>query len=266
MLYRCIVCNKNFEKKERSYICENNHSFDISKEGYVNLLKKQGNKEFGDSVEMVRARHRFFSKDYYHDLKVRISEIVKEFQPSSLLDLGCGEGYYTNYLYDQMNNCDIVGLDISKEAVKIAAKSHKAEFLVGSVQDIPIQNSQADLALNCFSPIDCDEIERILKKPGIFISVQVGIHHLLQLKEFLYENVYLNEVNYLEDSRFSLINEETISFDIHIDNHEDIDALFNMTPYSHHTSLKSKERLKTLETLTTRCDFVILVYQLNKTE
>ncbi len=260
MELRCIVCGKRLRREDRSFRCENNHCFDVAKEGYVNLLRKQGNKEFGDSVNMVRSRRLFFSKDPYKPLKERVFQLVKESNAHAILDLGCGEGYYTNYLAENLPDAEIIGLDISKEAVRLAAKNAGAFYTVASVQNIPLMDDQADLVLNCFSPIDMMEIRRVLKDRGRFVSVQVGKEHLLQLKQSLYDSIYLNEVNYLSEEDFVLTKEETVRFDLTLDNNEDITHLFEMTPYSHHSSLQSKERLKELRQLTTVCEFAILVY------
>lgn len=263
MNFKCPVCNEKLLLKDRNYRCQNNHVFDVAKEGYVNLLRKQGHKEYGDSVDMVKARREFFSKDYYHPLKERLAEIVKQYKPRTMIDLGCGEGYYTNYIYENYN-CDIVGLDISKEAVRLASKANPdVKYVVGSVQDICLFNDSCDMISNLFTPLDLKEIKRVLKKDGHLVLVKVSKNHLLELKQALYDEVYLNDNKPLEDDSLKLVSSEVVEFRIFMDNNKDIVSLFGMTPYSHHTSLESKKRLQKLESLEVTCAFDVEVYCLN---
>ena len=154
----------------------------MAKEGYINLLKKQGGKDFGDSKDMVKARRDFFDKDFYSPLKKRLTQIIDSLNIKSLLDLGCGEGYYTNY-YKETLNIDIAALDISKEAVRIASKRNKnILYMVASVQDLPFFDKSIDIAVNAFTPIDLDEISRVLNEEGYLLTARVGEKHLLQLK------------------------------------------------------------------------------------
>ena len=263
MKIKCPICNEELVKIDNLYRCFNRHSYDIAKEGYVNLLKKQGGKEFGDSIDMVKARRSFFLKDYYAPLKKELTCLINRYNPTTLVDLGCGEGYYTNYF---ARNCDadIMGIDISKEAVRIASKQNKnVIYVVGSIQDIPLFDKSMDLVINSFTPLDLDEINRILKSKAVLITTRVGKNHLIELKEALYDDVYLNNNVPFVDDRFKLIESKTISFIINLETNEDITNLFMMTPYYHHTSLSSKDKLKTLNSLSITCEFNIDVYSKN---
>lgn len=263
MKVKCPICNTELINIGGMYRCENRHSYDIAKEGYINLLKKQGGKDFGDSPDMVKARREFFDKDFYKPLKEKLTEYIKEYNPTNLIDLGCGEGYYTNY-YKQNIDVDIIALDIAKEAVKIASKRNRdIKYMVASVQDIPVFDKDVDLVVNAFTPIDLNEINRILKDNGILITARVGERHLYELKDALYEEVYLNDNKPLVDDRFTLLKADVIKFNIKLDSNKDIVNLFMMTPYYHHTSLESKEKLKLLNNLSVGCEFNIDIYRKN---
>ena len=99
----CPVCNVNIEKIEKTYKCENNHCFDIHKSGYVNLLlsNRMNSKLPGDNKLMVEARRSFLKTGYYSCLKEKLREITDELNPETILDSGCGEGYYTNGIYKE---------------------------------------------------------------------------------------------------------------------------------------------------------------------
>ena len=261
MKIKCPICNEELIKIDNMYRCFNRHNYDIAKEGYVNLLKKQGGKDFGDDPNMVKARRNFFNKDYYAPLKTKLTELIKQYNPKTILDLGSGEGYYTNYFKDNID-ADIMGIDIAKEAVRIASKANRdVTYVVGSVQDIPLYDSSIDLIINNFTPLDLNEIYRVLNKNGILITTKVGKNHLIELKKAIYDEIYLNDNEPIDDKRLKLLDSSTISFVIKLDNNEDITNLFMMTPYAHHTSLSSKEKLKQLNELTVTCEFNIDIYK-----
>ena len=113
-----------------SYRCSNNHQFDQAKEGYVNLMPvhHKSSKNPGDNKEMMQARRLFLNTDHYQPLRDAVMAQLRQHLPqdaTELLDIGCGEGYYTSefvQLRQQFSDITIHGLDISKVAVKYAAK------------------------------------------------------------------------------------------------------------------------------------------------
>ena len=146
-IFSCPVCKRQLLTEGRVYKCESGHCFDISKEGYVNLMPST--KSFdssGDDKEMVRARTAFLDGGYYSPLRERVAELIKSLCPGSpvILDAGCGEGYYTS-LYSELSP-DTFGIDISKSAVRHAAKRCKeAFFAIGSVYHMPVLDESCDI-------------------------------------------------------------------------------------------------------------------------
>lgn len=260
MILRCPVCHTKLIKNQQQYQCDNDHRFDISKEGYLNLLLKQGRKEYGDTSEMIKARREFLNKGYYQLLSDRLIDLIKEVNVKIVLDSGCGEGYYTDLIKKAIVNLDIIGVDIAKKAIKIAQKTNKdILYIVAHNQDLPIVSDSVDLVLNCFAPYDLNEYLRVLKKEGILIMITPAKEHLLQLKEVLYESVYLNEEKD-ELNGFKLMNKEVIEYEIKLDDHKDIMALFMMTPYYHRTPQAGKIKLAALDQLKTKISFMINIY------
>ena len=101
MFYLCPLCYRPLAKKDRSFICEKHHQFDIAKEGYVNLLPVQhkSSKDPGDNGEMMQARRAFLQQGYYQPMRDKINRLLEQYLTSShafILDIGCGEGYYTH--------------------------------------------------------------------------------------------------------------------------------------------------------------------------
>lgn len=255
----CPVCKKALNKKEKEYICEGNHHFDIAKQGYCNLYLKSS-KVSGDNKEMVVARNEFLSKGYYEPLAKKIVSILQEINHEVIVDAGCGEGYYTNYIKQQLNT-KIYGFDLSKDALKIASRNNKLnQYFVNSIFDLPIQSESIDVALNIFAPFAQEEFQRIIKKDGYVIKVDPNIKHLQQLKEELYEQSYDNEILSIQSDCYTLIKHEEIEFDMHL-KQEDIKCLLMMTPYYYKSKKEAIERLCNLQTLVCKASFIIYVYQ-----
>ena len=129
----CPVCREELNKAENKKKKKNGHSFDLAREGYVNLLlgSKSGDKK-GDSKESARARHAFLAKGYYSFLK----EYLCSRMQGTVLDICCGDGYYDDY------DGELYGFDISKEMVRLASKSNKGGFyFAANLANIPIKNA-----------------------------------------------------------------------------------------------------------------------------
>lgn len=273
----CPICKQMLIKKDNSLICDKNHCFDKAKSGYVNLLlsNKMNSKTPGDNKLMVNTRNKFLSKGYYSILKDKLCNqvvnIAKNMNQNSihLLDAGCGEGYYTKAMsksfIDNNISFDMLGIDISKFALNIAAKSTKdVQFSVASTFDLPVNDNSCDIVTELFAPYCGEEFYRVLKKDGFLILVIPSTQHLYELKEAIYENPYENEVKGYEIKNFNLIKKTEVFSEIELDNNEDIENLFMMTPYYYKTSKENAKRLEKLSSLKTKIQFEILCYQVIK--
>ncbi len=251
----CPVCKIKLSKKDKEVVCENNHHFDYAKQGYLNLYLS--NKPIhGDNAQMVISRTNFLNKGYYQFLKERLTDLTKEYHPDVLVDLGCGEGYYT----DSFLANEKYGFDLSKSALKHASKKDKStQYVISSIFHLPLADHTCDLAITCFAPAAIDELQRILKPGGKFIYVTPGPDHLFQMKEALYDTPYKNPQDNLETS-LKLINDEIIEDNACIDN-ETIQQLFQMTPYVYKTSISSTQCLKMLDNLDITLQFRIRIYE-----
>ena len=100
----CPICKEKLDKEEKRYICKKNHSFDISKYGHSNLLlsNQKNSKLPGDNKEMVLSRKNFLEKGYYSEISEKVNDVIfneiQEKNEINILDIGCGEGYYTEKL------------------------------------------------------------------------------------------------------------------------------------------------------------------------
>lgn len=266
MHFICPVCKKELNKKDNSLICLNGHCFDCAKSGYVNLLvnTKKGSKNHGDNKMMTIARRDFLEKGYYSKLKDKLVETAKKYskQGDVLLDCGCGEGYYTTAIYENINNITMLGFDISKEELKVASKRNsEIEYAVASSFSIPVKNESVDMLFEIFSPYCEKEFLRVLKKNGIMIMVIPLENHLFSLKKQIYDKPYKNEVNSFDLNGFEFVENKDVKYSINLDNNEDISNLFMMTPYYYKTGKIEQARLKALQRISTEIEFSILVYK-----
>lgn len=282
LILKCPVCGKSLaglcEHSEgegadsKIYACENNHSFDVAKEGYLNLLLAQHmrSKKPGDSAEMIQSRQRFLNKAYYQNLSKAINDslgLSEKSKPQNILEIGCGEGYYLQGLWESAKEThatvNLAGIDISKPAVKNAAKRKMdVQLSVSSAYQLPYFDQCFEFALSIFSPICPEEASRVLKDGGRIVMVGPDKDHLKGLVSHIYDETLPHEGNHLvldDDERFQLSEERSLKQSIVVEG-EDIRDLLRMTPYYWHTSEEKKEKLLALPTLETEIDFYIRVY------
>lgn len=256
MIIACPVCKKPLHKEDNCYKCENRHSFDIAREGYLNLNLRNSHNT-GDNQDMIKARKNFLEKGYYDFLKNKVNECLNK--DDSLVDLACGEGYYTKDFICE----DKVGIDLSKSGLKIASKADKKTlYILSSIFRSPLPDESVDKVITIFAPIAKDEINRILKKDGTFILVKPDVRHLFELKQALYENPYLNEVEDIPIDNMHISKHITVS-DSAVLNNEDLHNLFMMTPYYNTTSPSDKLKLEKIKELKVGFCFVIDLYEFN---
>ncbi len=254
----CPVCKEVLEKQDKTYKCLNSHSFDIAKQGYLNLNMKSSSNT-GDEKEMIKARNAFLNQDYYLFLRNKINEIIDEIKPNNILDLACGEGYYTS----SYNVKDKIGIDLSKEALKIASKTDTSSlYILKNIFDVPLSDNSLDAIITIFAPIS-SEIKRLLKDNGHFILVKPDIDHLFELKAAVYDKPYLNEVEEINIDGLSLQKEYKIKQKA-ILNNEMLNNLFKMTPYYHKTSKTDMNKLSNIDYLQVSFSFIIDVYLTSK--
>lgn len=255
----CPVCAELLSVSGRTYGCPNGHTFDIAKEGYVNLLlgSKSGDR-MGDDKFSARSRRDFLNQGYYTALKDALCDIFRD-RSGSLLDICCGEGYYTAALAENPN-LDVYGFDISKEMIRLAAKRGRGTFFVANLASIPVQDSSFDYAVHLFAPFKASEFSRVLKPGGALYTVVPGSYHLFGLKSALYDTPYLNDEALPDSPGFRLVGTKKVTGSIVLKNKDDIEAVFRMTPYYFHTSQTDREKLSTYESLQTQIEFLIAHY------
>ena len=252
---------KNFNPVWR---CLNHHSFDVAREGYLNLhlVQHKKSKDPGDNVEMVKARRAFLHADYYQPLRDAVIELLQPLNATSLLDIGCGEGYYTSSFRLLIN--DVIGLDIAKPAIILAAKRFKdITWLVGSGSMLPLASSSVDIVSSMFSPLPILEMARVLKPEGFVLVVTPAPTHLWTMREGLFDEVQAHEPDkFLAgfDQLFTLHSRSEVSFPLTLSNAA-LKDLLCMTPYVWKAKPEKRTALELLEQFETVAAFTVFLFQ-----
>ena len=266
----CPICGEALHFNEREAYCDNRHHFDKARQGYVNLLMKNGSgeKRHGDDSLMLKARQEFLEKGYYDPLAELIAAAVQRYAQEKVVvaDIGCGEGYYaekiSRALTESGRDAEMICIDISKEAAKRTAKRSFAKTaLVASAFELPIRRESCDIAVSIFAPFSEKELLRILKQDGIFIQAVPRERHLFGLKAEIYDEPYENPAVKTELEGFELLGCETLDSELLLDNGTDIENLFKMTPYYYKTSAEGQQRAAALQKLRTEIAFAVMVYR-----
>lgn len=262
--YQCPLCDQALLLTEKTYRCSNNHCFDEAKEGYVNLLPVQHkhSKSPGDNVEMVNARRAFLDKGFYQPLIQKILALYQQYSDitSPVFDAGCGEGFYTHQYKNDTNQ--VYGIDISKSAVKIAAKRYKnCNFSVGTLSQLPFDQGKIGWINSIYAPILENEFTRVLKNKGYLLTVTPAEKHLIELKSLIYIDAKEHDTTKDPIEKLQLISEETLNYTMEFTEPTDIINLLAMTPFAFKASPDVIEQLKSKETFSCQADFLIRLYQ-----
>ena len=251
----CPVCAGALERRAGAYLCPKNHSFDIAKSGYVNLLLNSSQGHHGDDKLMVRARRDFLDKGYYDRFIAAVADAAAEFAPgeAAVLDAGCGEGIYSLAVLRAIEKAgktgELIGVDISKTALQYAAKRSPAFTLcVASCAHLPVEDGSVDEVLNIFSPFVPEEFARVLKRSGYLL---------------IYDTPRDNPPTPLETEGFTLVETREVRDIIHLPCTEDILALFRMTPYYYKTGVKDQQKAEQAKELDVQLAFGLAIYQKN---
>ena len=259
----CPICGNVLHKAERSYRCENNHSFDMARQGYVNLLTVQQKHSLnpGDTREQVLSRRAFLEAGFYAPIAQTIVETAKELNISGeILDAGCGEGYYSAKVAAALG-ANLTGLDISKEAVRCAAAKYKGPtWLTATAAHIPVPDKSADLLMSLFAITLPEEYSRVLKDDGYFFQVLAAQDHLLGLKSIIYPELKLKEKDTVPElPGFARVKTVPIRFTFTVEG-EQVQNLFSMTPHVFRITKEGAEKLRRTQSLTDTASCVLNVY------
>jgi len=263
---QCPVCGLPLDADARGCRCANRHSFDRSRYGYVNLLQKQKKKLRGDDAEMIRARRDFLESGAYLPLLRGIAECVGAAAPGMIADIGCGEGWYSCSLLQQLSSeTGLAGIDISPAALRYAAKradvcglTAQTEWAAASVSRLPLASGSCDLMLNLFAPCEAEEFSRVLRHDGLLVRAIPLERHLWELKQAIYREPYENRPVLAAPEHFTLLDVQRITYRFTASGKQ-IRDLFAMTPYAHKTAPEDAARLSAADSMEVQAAFGLLI-------
>lgn len=273
----CPIDGNSLEQTENQYVCENGHTFDIARQGYVNLLPVQHkrSKQPGDSKAMVLARTHFLDTDIYQAIAVKLTETVASLiiddDGGCIMDAGCGEGYYFDTLFNSLKDREgagklsFIGLDISKDAVLQASKRNRQiSWVVGTNRQLPVVDESLDIILCLFGFLSVEGFNKALKPGGTIILVDPGPDHLKELREIIYPEVSKTKQSasaQMELTGFSPIGTERLQFKTTLTNNEQINHLLIMTPHFYRASKEGREAVGKLDELDITVDVIFRVFK-----
>ena len=259
----CPICGDVLEKQDKRYVCGKNHSFDIARQGHVNLLPVQNKRSLnpGDTAQQVAGRRAFLDGGFYAPIRDALCSLAKDHSCGGpILDIGCGEGYYSAELAKALD-ADLLGLDISKEAVRYAAGRYKhAAWICASAARLPVKDESVGLITSLFALTIPEEFSRVLRCDGMFIQVLAAEDHLLGLKNIIYPELHHKEkFTTPELPGFRLIESRKLQFTFTVEGAQ-VQNLLNMTPHVYRIGKEGAEALRRTEMLTDYASVVLNLY------
>ncbi len=239
--FACPICQENLTLVESSLKCNNRHSFDLAKFGYVNLapqIKQSANYD----KENFQNRQQILESGFYQAILEDISDLLAA-NPSAktVLDIGCGEGFYSRKLQESHPDKTFYAFDISKDSVQIAVKSEPnwaVNWFVSDLARLPIKDASMDILLDIFSPANYGEFRRVLSKDGILIKVIPTKNHLKEIRQKVQDQLtnkdYSNQdIKEHFQEHFTILSNQTASLTKTI-TADQLQALLSMTPLLFH--------------------------------
>ncbi len=187
-LLACPVCGAGLARAGGALRCEHGHSFDVARQGYVNLLPTGAPAGLGDTAGMVAARAAFLSAGHFDSLIEAVADAAADAagaEPGAVLDLGAGPGNYLAAALERVPGRHGLALDASRFAARRAARAHP--LAAAAVCDvwtaIPVRTGAARVALDVFAPRNGEESARVLAPGGTLVVVTPTERHLAELRE-----------------------------------------------------------------------------------
>lgn len=280
----CPICQNPLKISEKTWQCEQSHNFDVAKQGYVNLLPVQHKKSKnpGDTEQAVLARQRFLNQGYYQAFCQQLNEfsqpVIADFvkkQPTTSLcwlDIGCGEGYYSEHLFKNAQNLlantpssqqcisqQYIALDISKSAVIHTAKRLKplnnllkqsdknscCYSVVASASQVPLADDSVMMLSSIFSPILPQEFARLLTTGGFLLIGKPNVSHLVEMRQAIFERIDAHDSDkFIEQlaPSFTLIAKQQVRYPMDLTK-EALTDLLAMTPYAYRAKPEKIQQL-----------------------
>lgn len=286
----CPLCGERLEKEGGSLFCRGarRHTYDVASEGYVNLLPpgKKNNAKTGDRRELIRSRTRFLETGKYDRISDAVASLLMKYAPRggtggiAFADLGCGEGYHTCRIAEDLRGAGArpaaVGIDASKYGVAAGAKRAARSgfssfdlngeepflcFFAGNIFRPPLRDMCLSGAVSMFAPVAWDEAARILVPGGVLTVTASGPDHLIEMRRIIYDEVRVKETAAAAPEGFRTVGTERLTYRIDLEDREKTADLFGMTPFACRVPVSVRKKITERDGMTVTVDTVNTVYE-----
>ncbi len=186
----CPVCNERLTLSENSFRCPAGHCFDLSAKNYLNLAPHlKAPALYGE--QLFAARRAVFDAGFYAPLTEALTEQARELhqklgRPITVLDAGCGEGYFAAAVLDALEgvNCEMLAVDLAKPGLLLAARrAPQMKCLLADLARLPVPDNSLDIILNVLSPANYQEFRRVLRPGGLLLKIAPGAAYLREIRQ-----------------------------------------------------------------------------------
>ena len=247
----CPVCGDALQlggPQMRALVCPIGHSFDLAKQGYVNLYRGKPMNEY--TKESFQERQVILQRGMYAHLLEEICSYLRKTSESGtetdekkvLVDAGCGEGYYTREIAQQFNHLQLYGTDLSRDSIQLAAGTANGmgagpadiKWFVSDISKLPVADGSVDYVLDIFTSANYQEFQRVLADDGYLIKIIPGEGHVKELREAAKDQLYHKEYKERKGAavfaeQFELVEQKVVSRTFSV-SPEERDIFIRMTP------------------------------------
>lgn len=247
----CPVCGDVLQlggPQMRSLVCSVGHSFDLAKQGYVNLYRGKPMNEY--TKESFQERQVILQRGMYAHLLEEICSFLRKTLESGmdsvekkvLVDAGCGEGYYTREIAQQFDHLQMYGTDLSRDSIQLAAGTANGmgagpaeiKWFVSDISKLPVADGSVDYVLDIFTSANYQEFQRVLAEDGYLIKIIPGEGHVKELREAAKDQLYHKEYKERKGAavfaeQFELAEQKIVSRTFSV-SPEERDIFIRMTP------------------------------------
>lgn len=275
-ILKCPVCDAPLASGTRSAACPQNHTFDIARSGYLNLLlpNKKHSREPGDSPAMLRSRRAFLQAGHYDRIAsathAAVTEVLSGRAHANIADFGCGEGFFLAGLKRDLDRAAIrphgwFGVDISRTGVRMATTyDRQVRWVVASLHESPFLPQSLDVVLSMCAPIAVADLRRVVRQDGALVTVTPGADHLDALRALIYPSVVPHEPTpalMAGDTHFNRSGSTRVRYPIALNSRDDISHLLAMTPYYWNISRETKAMVDACSRLDLTVDVYVNVFR-----
>jgi 23S rRNA (guanine745-N1)-methyltransferase len=234
----CPVCGAELAAAESALRCPSGHTFDIARQGYVNLLPGNARPGTADTAQMAQARSAFLGAGHFAWLA---DLLASSLAGDAVLDAGAGTGYYLGHVLERAPGSVGLALDLSKHALRRAARAHPR---IGAVvadlwSPLPVRTASVDAVLNVFAPRNGPEFRRVLRPHGLLHVVTPTDRHLAELITDLgllkVDSQKAQRTERTLTGHFELAERSSASHEVRL-SHAELATLVGMGPSAHHLS------------------------------